>query len=435
MQNIKSILSKTAISLLMFLGVAEAQIVSIITMNDNLFIIEPSTGGETPDGGDQITTILKHISTGAADNFAYGIDEYGYVWGIGTNRYDQLSADYGGSRNRWSKIPLPLNKKIQGVSSGRYHSYALDVDGGVWGIGDNQYGQLGVGHTSSINYYTAASGITESITKISGGFNHAYALDVNGDIWSTGHGSYGQIGNGSSSNKRTWVKSTSGKNFIDVRGTVKGGFAIDGSGALWYTGDNEYYQGGFGSSSQKNSWTRIDPSVFNGAKIVSASGGWHHSILLDDQGNVWGSGADYNDMGENGFLGGNYTATCKVSATTFNCTKTWIKLPVNNEKVLIAEASPFSTYAVTASNELWSTGYNYSGQLGIGTKGDDALVFTKTNMSNVHSIYPNQGTVHVFDKEGDLWVTGSTGDGVLGNVTGDTSSFVKADISELIIEE
>lgn len=431
--------TKIASLFVLFSVFASAEMKAIVKMHDSplsppKYIIDPDNGSN-PDPDNPLTTILTHISTGSGDNFTYGIDEFGYVWGVGDNTYDQLSVDYGSTVSRWSKIPLPSGKKVKEVSSGRYHSYILDTDGDVWGIGDNQYGQLGVGHRNKINYYTAASGLTSKIIKLSGGFNHAYGLDVDGNIWATGHGYYGQIGNGSTSNRSSWVKATSGTKFVDVQGTVLGGFAIDESGNLWYTGENAWYQGGMGSNAQTNTWTMINSSVFNGAKIVKASGGWHHSIVLDDQGNVWGAGADDDDNTQIGLLGGQYSGQCTTLARNYNCAKTWIKLNVNNESAKMALATPYNTHVVTNSNTLWGTGNNYSGELGIGSSTKYIPNFTKTNMENVHSIYPNQGFTHVFDKDGELWVAGSTRSGVLGNVSGDTKSFVKPDISELIVEE
>lgn len=82
------------------------------------------------------------VSLTSKYNHTMAVDESGGVWAFGWNYSYQLGiAGCNISNNVPTKLSnLPL---IQAVSTGKSFSLFLDVDGCVWGCGDNQHGQLG----------------------------------------------------------------------------------------------------------------------------------------------------------------------------------------------------------------------------------------------------------------------------------------------------
>lgn len=71
------------------------------------------------------------------------LDTEGKVWGMGSNQFGQLGA---GPDNfpiiRRIVINDDKNLKIQQIAVGKFHTLFLDVFGQVWGCGDNDHGQL-----------------------------------------------------------------------------------------------------------------------------------------------------------------------------------------------------------------------------------------------------------------------------------------------------
>ena len=68
---------------------------------------------------------------------------------------------------------------IEAIGSGLHHSIAMGADGGVWLWGSNSYGQIGDGTTTDRYYPTAPSGLGE-VQEVVGGYNHTVALGVTG---------------------------------------------------------------------------------------------------------------------------------------------------------------------------------------------------------------------------------------------------------------
>ncbi|MBX9850824.1 MAG: T9SS type A sorting domain-containing protein [Cytophagaceae bacterium] len=157
------------------------------------------------------------------------------------------------------------------VSGGNNSSYALETTTGrVLAWGENTNGQLGDGTTTDrptpVYVLTAAATPLTNIVQIEGGDNCAYALDINGNVWSWG----------------------------DNNGNVLGrpGAGIQSYAARVVQGDpnNNGYSG------------TPAPTVYLGG-IVQISGGDTHCLALDANGNVWSFGGDWGE-GQLGRAGG-----------------------------------------------------------------------------------------------------------------------------------
>jgi hypothetical protein len=71
---------------------------------------------------------------------------------------------------------------------------AIKNDGTIWSMGNNNYGKLGNGSTSYVQFPTKISNKTWKY--ISSGKNHTMAIDTEGQIYGWGFNGYGQLGDG-----------------------------------------------------------------------------------------------------------------------------------------------------------------------------------------------------------------------------------------------
>ena len=74
------------------------------------------------------------------------------------------------------------------MASGWAHTLALRSDGAIWGLGFNDYGQLGDGVANGDvpNPYPTKVNLPVQATAVAAGFAHSGAIDTDGYAWTWG---------------------------------------------------------------------------------------------------------------------------------------------------------------------------------------------------------------------------------------------------------
>ena len=151
-------------------------------------------------------TLYNVTDIAAGGSHSLFLTSDGTVWACGYNALGQL----GDGTTTDGKSGVVQVKGLTGVFSqvaaGLDHSLALKSDGTVWAWGYNFSGQLGNGATlASITPVTAPvqvkkfdGNILTGVTKIIAIGNHSLAVDSSGHLWAWGENTFGQLGNGTS---------------------------------------------------------------------------------------------------------------------------------------------------------------------------------------------------------------------------------------------
>ena len=80
----------------------------------------------------------------------------------------------------------------------------LKYDGSVWATGSNVHGQLGDGSTTDRTSFVQAKNIRAKV--VAAGFGHSMILTEDGNVWATGWNLYGQFGDGSMTSTSSFIR-------------------------------------------------------------------------------------------------------------------------------------------------------------------------------------------------------------------------------------
>jgi len=158
----------------------------------------------------------------------------------GSNQYGQLGDGGTADRSTPNSVGGVLASDVVSLSSGSFHTCAVKADGSAWCWGYNLKGRLGDGTLTSRSAPTAVSGLSSGVTQISAGGHQTCALKSDGSVWCWGSNQYGQIGDGTTTD-RLVPTPVFGLPF-PAAGVFCGGAhvcALLDRGALWCWGNND----------------------------------------------------------------------------------------------------------------------------------------------------------------------------------------------------
>lgn len=402
--------------------------------------------GTNNDKNNPIKIFSGNIIAIAAGGFhSLFIDSGGNLGACGNNHFGQLGDGSHVDKN----IPVPSSGTagIKAISAGYYSSAALRSDGTVLTFGRNDLGELGNGTFDNLTHEvpTAISGLSgvsaissgfwhcvaivskstavawgrgilgdgsplsggialvrqpRGVTAVAAGTSHFLSLHSDGTVWAWGGNYYGQLGDGSTTDRFTPFKISGLSGIVAVACGDIHSLALGADGTVWAWGSNDSYQVGVNS---------MVPVAVGGLPHVQAiSAGSRHNLALASDGTVWAWGA--NTSGELG-NGGVYSATrVQVHGPGNAGFLTGIK----------AISAGFThNLALSADGAVWAWGANGDGQVGDGTS------TTRLAPVSVGGALPGVIAVSCGDNHslaltwyGDVFVWGRNDHGQLGFTAG-----------------
>ncbi|MBI5562016.1 MAG: hypothetical protein HY894_04055 [Deltaproteobacteria bacterium] len=136
------------------------------------------------------------------------------------------------------------------VDGGLYHSVLLNADGTVWAWGWNGYGELGDGTTTDRLTPVQVSGLT-GVVSVAAGFYYSLALKSDGTVWAWGYNYYGQLGDGITTSRYTPVQVSGLTGVVSVAAGGYHSLAVNADGTVWAWGYNVNSQLGDGTMTDR----------------------------------------------------------------------------------------------------------------------------------------------------------------------------------------
>jgi alpha-tubulin suppressor-like RCC1 family protein len=149
-------------------------------------------------------------------------------------------------------------------------------------------------------------GYLTDVVAVGGGYNNTFGLKTDGTVWAWGGNDFGQLGDGSNTNRNVpvQVQGPGGVGFLsDVTAVSQGMYhtvALKSDGTLWAWGYNGVGQNGDGTFMERDAPVQVlgPGGVGYLTDIVGISGGNGSTTALKSDGTVWAWG-----YGGNGQLG------------------------------------------------------------------------------------------------------------------------------------
>src|SRR6266481_2342387 len=251
------------------------------------------------------------------------------------------------------QLPTALaGPAVTSIAGGFQHSLFSKSDGSLWVMGDNGYGELGIGFTPAQTNLPVQV-LSSGVQKVAAGALHSLYL-VGGSLWVMGHNDYGQLGDGTINNhffpEKIFTASFSlrvnvmaGGHYHSLYGTYSPNFI--GNDDLYAMGANGAGELGDGTFTVHYSAEQVRSSTL----ISAVTAGEGHSLYLKSDGSLWAMGFNrYGQLGDNS-IGDKFTP----EQIAFN-------------GVTAVAAGEGHSLFIESDGSLWGMGLNDSGQLGTG---------------------------------------------------------------------
>ena len=295
----------------------------------------------------------------------------------------------------------PSNSIVwKSFDTGNYHFVGVQSNGTAWSMGNNSYGQLGLGdqtYRSSLTQIGASSNWSRAICADYG----TMLIDNSLNGWVVGKNDQYQLGLSDTTNRSSPVQITgfqvSSASMDDV-----GVWVVDTNNNLWESGAyNNNYWGNtvrtqFLSPLQVTTrldWTKIYPQS-------------SYTLLINSDGTLWGCGN--NSYGALGISAG---PSYIYSPTQIGSMNNWASCATGGFAIGLA---------IKTDGTLWSWGFLSNGAAGTNTStsfSSPVQVGSDTNWRQVAVVFNNSTNnfAGALKTDGTLWTWGNGGLGGLGN--------------------
>jgi alpha-tubulin suppressor-like RCC1 family protein len=359
----------------------------------------------------------------AANRDSLALRDDGTVWAWGTALGGALSlarpqaaiASQGHPAQAMCAAAVPFTDAVAIANGGGGQSIVARRDGTAWSTGANGAGQLGDGtvmpRTALAPVLTAPGMLLQNVRAIAAGLDASHAVTADGSAWAWGNNAYGQLGDGTTTSRRfaVRVRNADATPFAGVA-SVKAGTIhtlwLKTDGTVWAAGHNIRGQLGDGSGIARANPVRVETAPGAAlSNVVAIAAGVLHGVALRSDGTAFTWGAALPGTPDQ--------LRPVVVRDAAGAVLTGI---------IAVAAGGGSSFFVLADGTVLASGSNSSGQLGIGTA-PSATVPTPVRdangavFGNVRAVATQSAHTLALRTDGSVWAWGENNSMRLGDGT------------------
>ncbi|AEC03053.1 fimbrillin family protein [Parasphaerochaeta coccoides] len=370
--------------------------------------------------------LVKIKSVSAGWGFTLILKEDGSLWATGNNISGQLGV--GDTNNRSTPVQVwdstngdVKMTNVEEVFTKCYYTIIQKKDGSLWAMGNNHYGELGIGenrNTKTIPVQIPTMNddlIGNPVVSVAVGAFHTMFLKKDETLWATGWNDNGKLGLNDTIDRSTPVPvtlmNTEPSNPVtDVFTGNHYTVMKKKDGTLWATGYNLYGQLGVEDTNNRLSPVQIPTMNTNldTNPVTTVSTGNAHTMFLKENGELWATGRNWYGqlgLGDSGVLSNRSRPEPVASMNTELDTNPVVAVFTGNHHTIIQKKD----------GTFWATGLNDYGQLGLGDTNNRKTPVRITSMgSDVVAVSGGENHTMFLKNDGTLWAVGNNDQGQLG---------------------
>ncbi|MBI3795231.1 MAG: RCC1 repeat-containing protein [Nitrospinae bacterium] len=389
------------------------------------FVVTATNAGGEGAATGAVSALPKGVSFAVAGGefHSASLGSDGTIWAWGNDSNGQLGDGQTLSRSSLAQVGKALSNsafnstKSTAVSCGGAHTVALTASGTAWAWGSNGFGQIGDGTNTDklspvqVQNTSDPSGYLTNVVAVSAGYQHTLALTASGTVWAWGSNASGQIGDGTTTTRYAPVQVTGLSGIIAISAGYQHSLALTSTGAVVAWGSNS--NGQIGDGTTTNRYAPVQIGVVT--NVIAITAGYQHSLAIKSDGSLyaWGNNS-------NGQLGDN-TTTQRLSPVQ-------VTDPSDSTGFITGVASVAAGFhhsvALKKTGAVWAWGSNFNGQIGDGTSTDRWVPAKATGLSGAVSVsagYYNtmalQGNSFSSNSPGTVWGWGYNSYGQIGDAS------------------
>ncbi|WP_026163524.1 RCC1 domain-containing protein [Kribbella catacumbae] len=230
------------------------------------------------------------VAGGSAHSLVLGDDNL--VYGTGSNNRGQLTAPIGESFALRALSGLPdEGAQPIAIAAGNTHSLVMGSNGVVYGTGGNSFGEL-TAPLADRTTLTRLSGLPEGVQAVAmdAGGDHSLVVASDGKAYGTGRNSFGQLTGTATRTTLAPLELPAGVKATAVAAGANHSLVVGSNGTVYGTGLNDFGQlTGTDPNEHRNTLTPL-AGLPNGVRAAAVAAGASHSLVLGDNGVVYGTG-------------------------------------------------------------------------------------------------------------------------------------------------